>query len=119
AHHTLPNALASCMVYICHRRISQQASYLRLSQPRRTNIRAGAFFFESTAASARAAAGTVAHSAVTPVGRDAPQERAVLENSGPAFDRLYYSARAHHVSARSLQRAAAVGHVHAGPEGHA
>ena len=50
---------------------------------------------------------------------DAPQEQDLLADPGRAADRLHHPARAHHVSAREVQRPHALRHVYAGPARHA
>ena len=67
------------------------------------------------APASRAEARKVAHTAGAPDGRDAAQERAVLEDSGPALDRLHHPARADHFPAGTFQRPPAFRHVHARP----
>src|SRR5579864_3246929 len=106
------------MVDLRYRSKSGQAQHFRFSEPRPEDLRAGAFLFESAAAPSHVAARPAADSAFAAHGRDAPEERAFLEDSRPAFHRLHDSTRPHHVSAGSFQRAPAFGYVHAGPARH-
>src|SRR5579864_2367120 len=95
----ISGTVAGCMVDFRHRCESGEAQHLRFSEPRSENLRAGAGVLEGAAAASHLEAWQVAYSAFTAIGRNAPEERAVLEDSGPPLDRLHHSSFADHVSA--------------------
>ena len=82
-------------------------------------LRAGAVLGESPAAGPRAAYREMADSVVAPIGRDAAQEPAVLENPRLARRRMHHPARPDYVPPGALRRPPAVGDVHAGSARHA
>src|SRR5579863_6587943 len=113
AHH-LPGALAGGVVDFRDGCESREAQYLRFSESGSPDLRAGAFFGQGSGATPRAAHWQMGDPAVAADGRNAEEERAVLEDSRSARSRQHYPTRSRDLPSRRLQRPSAVRSVDAG-----